>query len=160
MIKLLKDNYLLVKGKQTLHIGNYHLNQKQKSKNTSSSHPFHSPPSNFVRYAVMSLSTYQTYYLILPVLLSDFLIYVLLSWFYSFLLCLLCTRRLHQISKYFISKYFFDWCNLCPIKRFYSNSVLKFLFLKRYNFQQIKLQLRWQIFPEISSSFPLAYSKI
>ena len=48
MIKLLKDNYFLVKGKQTLHIDNYHLNQKQQSKNTFSSYLLSFSHASFV----------------------------------------------------------------------------------------------------------------
>ena len=167
MIKLLKNNYFLVKGKQTSHIGNYHLNQKQQNKNTFSSYLFSFSHASFVISSLYGdVSGYLTD--ILSNTSSPTFWFFLSMFFYrdftsfSNVFCAQddCTKYLSILSFLKFLNNSFGWCNLLPVKVIYSNSFLKFLFLKQCHFQPIKLQLRSQKFPEASSGFPLAYSKI
>ena len=167
MIKLLKNNDFLVKGKQTSHTGNYHLNQKQQNKNTFSSYLLSFSHASFVfslLYCdvcgyltdILSNTSSPTFWFFLSMFFyCDFIPFSNVFYAQDDY-----TKHLSILSFLKFLNTSFGWCNLLPIKMIYSNSVLKFLFLKRCNFQPIKLQLRWQKFPEIPLGFSLAFSKI
>lgn len=77
MIKLLENNYLVVKDKQTSHMGHHYLNQEQETKipiiiidNFLIISPFHTPTSNSLWYTVLSLEIWSIQY---PILLMLFL---------------------------------------------------------------------------------------